>query len=112
VAEPASRRQTHRPFSDRSLCLLDEAVAAVRVVVDAVLLLERLNVIELCLRVRACDAVAERLVGVEEDLFKALSLENSMSSKSAIGGTAPERVREEISRARRIVDEAPSKLAD
>jgi argininosuccinate lyase len=46
------------------------------------------------------------------DLFKALSLENSLASKSAIGGTAPERVREEISRARRIIDEAPSELAD
>jgi argininosuccinate lyase len=47
-----------------------------------------------------------------EDLFQALSLESSLASKAETGGTAPARVKEEILRARRMIDEATSKLAD
>ncbi|MEP7273839.1 MAG: argininosuccinate lyase [Acidobacteriota bacterium] len=39
----------------------------------------------------------------ESDLFEALSLESSLSAKRQIGGTASERVKVEISRAREIV---------
>ncbi len=39
----------------------------------------------------------------ESDLFEALSLESSLSTKQQIGGTAHERVRAEISRARRLI---------
>lgn len=47
-----------------------------------------------------------------QDLFDALSIESSLSTKRQIGGTAFERVSEEIARARRIIDEAPPILAD
>jgi argininosuccinate lyase len=47
-----------------------------------------------------------------EDLFEALSLKNSLASKSETGGTSPARVKEEIIRARRIIDEVTSELAD
>ena len=42
----------------------------------------------------------------EKDLFAALSLESSLAAKSQVGGTAPDRVRDEIGRARRKLGEA------
>jgi hypothetical protein len=53
-----------------SRLFFDEAVAAVRVVIDAVLFLQFLNVPEGCFRVWARDAIAERFVGVQQDFFK------------------------------------------
>lgn len=50
---------------------LDEAIARVAVVVDAVLFLKLLNVPELTLRVRARNSIAEWLVGVQKNFFKA-----------------------------------------
>jgi argininosuccinate lyase len=41
---------------------------------------------------------------IGDDVFEALSLEATLASKSAIGGTAPERVRAEIERARRELE--------
>jgi argininosuccinate lyase len=40
----------------------------------------------------------------EPDLFTALSLENSLAGKRQIGGTAPEQVRQELIRARALLD--------
>jgi argininosuccinate lyase len=37
---------------------------------------------------------------IEEDIFAAITLEASVNARHAIGGTAPERVREEIERAK------------
>ena len=48
----------------------------------------------------------------DETLFEALSIESSLGSKSETGGTSPVRVREEVIRARQIVDEATTLLAD
>jgi argininosuccinate lyase len=41
---------------------------------------------------------------VEKDVFDALSLERTLSSKSQIGGTAPERVFEALEKARREIE--------
>src|SRR6187549_3733479 len=51
--------------------LLDKAIARMAVVVDAVLCLQFLDVSELAPGMRAGDAVAERLAGVQQDLFEA-----------------------------------------
>jgi argininosuccinate lyase len=40
----------------------------------------------------------------DEDLFDAISLENSLAGKKQIGGTAPEQVREELARAKALLD--------
>ncbi len=37
---------------------------------------------------------------MDQDVFESLSLENSLATKSQIGGTAPERVAEELKSAR------------
>jgi len=42
----------------------------------------------------------------ENDLFAALSLGSSLAAKRQVGGTAPERVRDEIGRARRALGES------
>lgn len=41
----------------------------------------------------------------EEDLFRSLSVESALREKSSVGGTAPDRVREEIARLRRVFGE-------
>jgi argininosuccinate lyase len=38
---------------------------------------------------------------IEDDIFAALSLEQTMGTKSQIGGTSPERVREALAEARK-----------
>ncbi len=40
----------------------------------------------------------------DESLFSALSLENSLAGKKQTGGTAPERVREELKRVRQLIE--------
>ncbi len=45
---------------------------------------------------------------IEEDVYEALSLERTLGSKRQTGGTAPERVREELTRAREQLDTAAS----
>src|SRR5207249_213802 len=54
----------------RGSLLFDKAVARVAVVVDAVFLLQLLNVFERSPGVRAGDAVAERLVRVQKNLLE------------------------------------------
>src|SRR5438552_12057698 len=51
--------------------LLHKSVAAVRIVVDPVLLLQFLDVSEGSLAMRTGHALAERLVGVEQDFLEA-----------------------------------------
>jgi argininosuccinate lyase len=41
---------------------------------------------------------------VEKDVFEALSLEQTLNSKSQIGGTAPERVFEALEKAKREIE--------
>jgi argininosuccinate lyase len=48
----------------------------------------------------------------ENDLFAALSLESSQAAKRQVGGTAPERVRDEISRARSTLGESDALQAN
>ncbi len=43
---------------------------------------------------------------IEADVYEALSLEKTLSSKRQLGGTAPERVAEELARAQEILDAA------
>ena len=50
---------------------LDEAIARMAVVVDAMLLLQFLNVVELSPGVRAGNPIAQRFVGMQQDLLEA-----------------------------------------
>ena len=40
---------------------------------------------------------------IDEDVFEALSLEQTLSTKSLVGGTAPDRVREALEIARQSI---------
>ena len=68
------RRPNDCNFEDvcqrRSQLLLPEAVAPMRVVIDPMSLLQVLDVLQLTLRMRARNTVAEWLVGVEENFLE------------------------------------------
>src|SRR5436853_416062 len=60
-----------RTNAERSSSVFDKAIARVAVVVDAMLLFQLLDHPQIRFRVRAGDAVAERLARVEQDLLEA-----------------------------------------
>jgi argininosuccinate lyase len=42
---------------------------------------------------------------IDADVYHFLSLEGSLASRAHVGGTAPERVRESLTRARRLLQD-------
>src|SRR5687767_5843055 len=63
--------EKYDPPHPRARSLFSKPVARVRIVVDPVLPLEFLDVRQLALRVRACDAVTVGFVGVKQNLLHA-----------------------------------------
>jgi argininosuccinate lyase len=51
------------------------------------------------------DEIRQFADAADEDTLAALSLERTVAAKSAIGGTSPERVRQELAAAREKIDE-------
>jgi argininosuccinate lyase len=50
------------------------------------------------------DEIRSISLDVDEDVFDALSLEKTIASKSAIGGTSPERVGQQLQAARESLE--------